>query len=66
MTALAKLPLNQARQEVFDIVFKMIIIMRAQKASIVSTKSGRELLHREFTNLMNAHFVMNGAFNKIC
>ncbi|RKZ41399.1 MAG: hypothetical protein DRR16_30620 [Candidatus Parabeggiatoa sp. nov. 3] len=46
MTALAKLPNNQARQEVLDIVPKMIIIMRVPKFSIVSTKSGRELRER--------------------
>ncbi len=37
MMALVKLPLNQARQEVLDIVPKMIILMRVPKFSVVLT-----------------------------
>jgi len=62
MTALVKLPLNQARQEVLDIVPKMIIIMRVPKFSIVSTKSGRELRERRVethgrASLMFGHLI---------
>ncbi|RKZ51899.1 MAG: hypothetical protein DRR16_22815 [Candidatus Parabeggiatoa sp. nov. 3] len=61
MTALAKLPLNQARQEVLDLVPKMIIKCAFQHSVSFLRKVVENYANGEFTNLMNAHFVMNGA-----